>query len=327
MNALVNRCVNHLPFTSNIYSHAAAGLVVASAAALYYSSPWASLAAALGALVSFAIKKVKQVLEEREASRIAGEIQSQKLIRLAAQCVKFDANGYSVETKEKMISLLNVLSNEKQSVQEGGDMRPTIVGLQQIFEHVIKVFRLIDDVGFQGTIHTPQPPTPLCAEVNAEDLSSLMAPSLLSNINSLLTVKGRTVTLRALLNMPDTKLYAVYSRGGLEKRTEKDQEVFKREVALHPDSLIPIELPVEIGPDFLGATYILTTPAGACAFCVDAPQINQTVVEKWGIYCGSLEDSRINFRINRVFDHILSVGGPDIRAMIAKETGTVIRVI
>lgn len=316
----VTHYINQLPLNSDFYSHAAAGACV-GAVALTYSSPFMAITSAIAALSCFAVKQVKKTAEEKESNRIASEAKCQKLIRMASQCVNFDGNAYTPDIKEQMIQMLDALANEKHSVKQGGELRPVVVGLQQIFEHVIKVFTVLDELTFQGSIHTPMPPTPLCTEVNSSELSSVMAPSLMANINNMLTVKNRTITLRAILQMPTTKLYAVYSQGGLEKRAAKDQQTFNNEIETNQGKLVPVELAGEIDPELVGATYILIAEGKAFAFCIDAQQATEEVVEKWGIYCGPLEEEVILNRVNAAFGHILAKGGPDIKAEIFQDTG------
>ncbi len=311
---------SQLPFTSTVYQHATTGLAVTASLSLFQGSMWAVMASGFAAMASFAVGQVKQAAEVKESNKKAGQEISFKLIRFAKECVDLEKNGYSIDTRGSMHNTLKTLESSQFAIYPGGDMRSTVVGLQQIFEHVLKIFTKFEDLRFQGTIHTHTPPTPLCQPVNSNDLSSVMAKSLLSNLDNILTVTNRTTTLTEILNDPKTKLFAVYSKGGLEKRSDADQKVFSSHARYYLNTLQPIELPLELHSSHIGATYILITPHGNCAFCIDAPQASQEVAEKWGIFCGSLEEPIICNRVNSAFDHIVSKGGPDIRLEIEKAT-------
>ncbi len=310
--------VSHFPLESNFYKGASVGLACISIGALYYGSPLTAALSAFGAIAAFGIQQVKKTLEKMEA----GKALCQKLFSSVKDLINFQGNQYSTETKTEMLKVLGELQMDNLYIREGGDLRAPIVGLQQIFEHAIKNLIVSDRLKFQGVIHTPLPATPLCTQVDQADLSNVMAPSLLSDPDKTLTVKNRALTVRELLTLPDTRLYVVYSKGGLEERDIDSQQVFKSEINKNPNTLIGIELSGKINPDRVGATYILITPnGGTCAFCIDAQQANQEIVEKWGIYCGSLDDETIKKRVNLTFDDIMQRGKPDVKEKIKAETG------
>lgn len=322
---MIKQIADSIPLNSNGFNHAGTALYSAAATSFYYGAPWVACFVASAGWIAKQCSEVKRVGEMRTQEKQKGEQIKAKLIHLVQQCVNYQANGYSVETQANMKTVLDEVKAKHCAVKQGGQLRAQTVGLQQIFEHVIMVLVLLDDMKFEGAIHTAQPPTPLCTLPKQTHLPALVTPQLLMQPDALQTVKERTVSLRAILDVPGTKLYCVYSKGGLYQRTTEQQEVFNNELQNRPGSLYKHELPITIDPQMSGATYILVNSDAACAFCVDAQQANQQNAEKWGITCGSLVEPVVNQRVNQALSYILQQGGPDIRDQIKKDTGYIIR--
>ncbi|KEQ17445.1 hypothetical protein [Endozoicomonas numazuensis] len=112
-------------------------------------------------------------------------------------------------------------------------------------------------------IHTDRPTTPLC-NLNGKLAKDTLPESVRSDPQRLKTLKDRTETMRLLAREKQVDLYIAYSHGGLLKRSEKEQGIFKDEVksrkniALHNAELSCPTIPKKLSD----ATYILKLTNG-----------------------------------------------------------------
>ncbi|MFA6915943.1 MAG: hypothetical protein WC222_06065 [Parachlamydiales bacterium] len=322
---------------SQFYGNLATSFATISLASLYYATPWTATAAALLTIAAFA---KKSILEAQEAKTLQSQLEEAKnsgreealkeskareneylknrILHLAEETAKFNGNDFKL--REGILRSIEQIKTDNSFIEVGGDHREIIVSLQAILENVMKVLAILEKFTLLMSIHTPMPATPLCTKCDDPNLTKLLAKDLLSNMNNVLTVQTRTITIRQILTIPNSKVLIIYSQGGLGKRTPEQQQTFISELQDPPTTLFPHELNTEMNPDFCGATYFVVTSQGVACIGIDAPQANQVVAKKWGVYCGPLEDPQINTRFESIANEISMKGGPDLRTELQHKT-------
>ncbi len=191
------------------------------------------------------------------------------------------------------------------------EARSTFVTLQAVVEHALS-----EDPGITrltGIIHTPTPTTPLCTEGTISP--HLVAPSIAADPECLFTVKARTTTLRDFLAQEGT-LYVVYPEGGLEKRTEAQQKIYKQELVNHMGHLWDCPLDCKKIPDeMIGATYVFVDKEGeTCAFSLRITQANDP--RECGTYMlwfGSTRNPLVRERVQSIMQFVQENGQPGIK--------------
>ena len=132
------------------------------------------------------------------------------------------------------------------------DTRPTFVTLQAIIEKVLANALESGEVSkFVGSIHTPCPTTPLCTK--GDITKTLVTSEIDRDPKRKSTVLARTQTVRDLL-FHGGKLFIVYPKEGLLKRTQKQREVYQQELFNFQDVLFDFPINTSLPDNLIGAT-------------------------------------------------------------------------
>lgn len=186
------------------------------------------------------------------------------------------------------------------------EVRPYFVALQGIIEHVL-AYELGNSVhSLTGVIHTPMPATPLCAQGNVS--KELVAPSIEEDPLRLFTVNARTTIIRDYL-FKGGDLYIVYPKEGMIKRTEIQQQIYKKELENYREHLFDRPLDCEsISNDLVGAFYLFKNSEGKLfAFAIKMTQANSPQdLGNFALWFGEVDTSPVKDRILNVRDQILN---------------------
>lgn len=246
---------------------------------------------------------------------------SQQLIDSIRSCIE---SSQEMIPKEEMAALLDRLVSDGEAIEQGNDdLRVKFVTLQGYIEHVLACFQALGEIDLlAGVIHTPMPPTPLCASPES-DVSELLDASIRSDPHKLLTVLSRAQIVREYL-MKGGRLYAVYPKDGLQKRTSAQQKIYRDTLGAFPDRLIDQELVLaEIAPGMIGATYLFRCKDDSrlFAFSIKARQASDIEPHaEWGLWFGQAENPAVALRINTIFDYFSQAGATDLRKEISLPT-------
>lgn len=227
-----------------------------------------------------------RVLETLENSKDVPGLKSEEFLALKKEI----ARTWEIVVKEGAL--------EKSGTDK--DIRPYFVAVQAVVEHILanelqKEVKLLNAV-----IHTPMPATPLCTK--GEISKELVDPSLENDPARLFTVKARTTILRDFL-FKGGYLFSAYPKGGLEKRTKEQQEIFKQELQNFPHNLFAISLNCESIPtDLIGATYVFEDKAAnKYAFAIKITQANDPKDQgHFGLWFGPLSHPAVDARVSAV---------------------------
>ena len=185
------------------------------------------------------------------------------------------------------------------------EIRPYFVALQGIIEHVL-AYELNKSVkALTGVIHTPMPATPLCMEGNVS--KELVDPSIEGDPLRLFTVKARTTIIRDYL-FQGGDLYIVYPQDGIDKRTEIQQQIYKKELANYPLHLFDRPLNcTSIENHLVGAFYLFKDNRGKLfGFSIKMTQANDPQeAESFGLWFGELNASPVRNRISAIIEGVL----------------------
>lgn len=236
-----------------------------------------------------------------------------ELVNRAKQSVK---SSPEVNSKEDIYELLNHLLEFGFITEHGSDdLRIKYVNTQSCIEQVLSGSLVLGELKqLLGVIHTPQPATPLCTEVNNLD-EQLLDPSIRDDLHKQFTVRSRAVILRDYLSHGGS-LYIVYPQGGLEKRTPAQQAIYQKELKHYEGYLFDAVLDQhEMDVDMVGATYFLrNTKDELYVFSIKSRQANSPSADsEWGIWLGLIENPIIALRVNIILDYLEAHNGPAIR--------------
>lgn len=226
-------------------------------------------------------------------------------------------------SEEELLSLktgINILweelFKEKSLLVEGTDqqVRPYFVALQATIEHVLSNTLMRHEwdtvpksgiiTELKGIIHTPMPATPLCTKGKISE--ELVDPSIAVDPARLQTVKVRTTTVRNYLHKGG-KLFIVYPKEGINKRTEEQRKIYLDELSHYPKNLFDVPLDCENIPDeLIGATYFFTDDTGETyVFSIKMTQAKDPKEKgKFGLWFGSIKDPAIQERVSSVLKFI-----------------------
>lgn len=185
------------------------------------------------------------------------------------------------------------------------DVRPYFVALQGIIEHVLSHELNKSVKSLTGVIHTPMPATPLCTEGNVS--KELVDPSIEEDPLRSSTVKARAIIVREFL-FQGGDLYIVYPKEGMTKRTEIQQQIYKKELENFPSHLFdcPLEC-ASIDNDLIGAFYLFKSAEGKVfAFAIKMTQANSPQeLGSFGLWFGEVSKSPAQDRILNIQDNVL----------------------
>lgn len=237
----------------------------------------------------------------------------EEITNRAKACI---ASNPDIKPKEEIAALFDRLKNENVVLESGSDdLRVKFVHAQGCTEQVLSCALVLGEIkNLVGVIHTPTPSTPLCTEVENLDIQ-LLDESIRYDLEKLLTVRARTVILRDFLSRGGN-VYVAYPKGGLEKRSRDQQEVYKRELANYADVLFDSMLSCsDMEPDKIGATYFFRTISGEVfLFSIKAKQANDPKdYSEWGLWMGEIDNPVIRERANEILDYLEANDGPHLR--------------
>jgi hypothetical protein len=236
-----------------------------------------------------------------------------KILNNVRSCVEYNAE---FQEKKALFALLEEVEENFCVEESGGDeLRVKFVNLQGCFEHTLACFQALGEIDqLVGIIHTPLPATPLCIKPNS-DVSSILDPSIRKDRAKLLTVRSRAETVREFLEKGG-KLYTVYPKGGLEKRSLEQQKNYLSELKNFPQNLVDSVLATsEFADDKVGATYLFrNAEQEVYLFSVKSYQANDIrTYSEWGLWFGPLKEKALMERANEIFDYLKERNGPDVR--------------
>lgn len=317
---IINDLVSYLPVSSEHLKYASmacAGLTLTSFVAAE-TSPYVKVGSTLATAALWGVTCVKEQQENEAIQRkIATEAFTKMLLTLVEHCVDNEKNVFSSDVRFKMKQMIELIGEDGCHIREGNDdFRAPFVGLQGAIEHVLAAQKTLHAVScIFAAIHTPAPPTPLCAKVDGTNINALINPSQMQNQDKLTTITEQAISIRRLLAQDNFLLYAIYPKGGLEKRKETEQAIFSEEVRKNTEKLKTFELMGEkMDPASVGALYFFKDNAGnAYAFSIKAqqaisPQENST----WGIWFGPLTSPSIRKRVQEVSEDMIRYNGPNL---------------
>jgi hypothetical protein len=211
-----------------------------------------------------------------------------------------------ISLREEMATTWNKLVQEGVIEIEGTDkeIRPCFVALQGIIEHVLSCELKKEVFTLRGVIHTPMPATPLCTA--GEISEGLVSAMIAQDPKALFTVKARAITVREFLHKQGY-LYVAYPKLGLAKRSEEQQNIYKKELAGYPEHLFdrPLEC-ASIPDELIGATYLFSDKEdNAYAFAIKMTQAKDPKEKgRFGLWFGPLNHAMIAKRVALVFTFI-----------------------
>lgn len=292
----------------------AASMIGAAAATIAFSGDKFFVCSLLtGATALFTAKFLLDKAKISEIQRKKTQEFIDILIDRVKACIQYNSQ---YTNKEEITYFLDQLKNQSYYIENGNDdIRVKFVGSQGAIEHVLACSQALQEVhSLVGAIHTPTPPTPLCIRLKDDFAKDLLDSSLVHNLDKLLTVRSRAETIRQYLHS-GALLYAIYPKGGLEKRTEDEQTVYKKEVQKHPTRLIDSVLEcTEMDPDMVGATYLFKDKNdNQYSFSIKARQINHVQKQaEWGIWLGAISNPIVKKRVDLIFNYLKENKGPNL---------------
>lgn len=229
---------------------------------------------------------------------------SDRLLDRVRACV---LNSSEIIQKDEIIALLDVLEHSGVVSETGSDnLRVKYVHAQGIMEHVLASAMVLGEIDhLVGIIHTPMPATPLCTKVDDID-SQLLDDSIRNDQEKLLTVRSRAVIVREYLEKGG-RLFIVYPKGGFEKRSAEQLEIYRKELEKYPGNLFDVVLGcAAMDPDKVGATYFFRTNDGAVlSFSIKSKQANAPSDDsEWALWFGEVSQPVIQQRVNEVLDYL-----------------------
>lgn len=235
---------------------------------------------------------------------------------ISERAIEIVTNNPDVPQKDALTAVLHNLQEQSYYIEEGGpDLRTKFVGVQGIIEHVLAQLQNEGTITqVKGVIHVPTPATPLCT-LPESDPKEVMDIDLASDPDKRWTVHSRAILLRQYLLL-SSELYSVYPEEGMSKRPFEQQVIYHRALVEFPDNLhdCPVNTP-DLSGDLIGATYLFADDEGnRYCFAIRASQVNVPGgEEEWGLWLGNVTHEAVATRVNRVFDYLQSVKGPDLR--------------
>lgn len=185
------------------------------------------------------------------------------------------------------------------------EVRPYFVALQAVVEHVLAQELNKSVSALTGVIHTPMPATPLCTE--GEVSNELVDPAIRQDPLRAFTVKARTTIIRDYL-FQGGDLYVVYPKEGITKRTEGQQQVYRKELQNYPAHLFdrPLEC-ASIDPNLIGAFYLFSSTEGKTfGFAIKMTQANDPQEKaNFCLWLGEADKFPIADRLTKVLDAIV----------------------
>jgi len=229
-----------------------------------------------------------------------------------------DHNGY-IEKPHDLHYVLDVLKRENVYMEKGkDDLRIKFIHLQGVVEYALSVGQACGNMQhLVGMIHAPTPTSSLCTAFDQVD-RGLLAPSIRSDSQKYFTVKSRAHTVRQYLHKGG-ELYVVYSKDGLQRRTEKQQKVYLNELASFSGNLCDCPLSTSrISDEMIGALYLFENKDGKrFAFSIKSKQPNDPrELSEWGIWLGPIDSQIVHDRVSAVMEYFVSKGGPDLRGKL-----------
>jgi len=272
-----------------------------------------SFAALLGfilitnSFVSGAPSDASSVIKDSKAQNKTLEI----VFKRVQQCINDDKK---LQKHEAGIQQLLKELNEKGFVFGTGpdiEQRPLFVNLQGCVEHVFDLLcRSGEITELVGFIHTPTPATPLCTA--GSNIEALMHEAIKDDPNAKYTIAKRADILRNYLRHSG-KLYVVYSDGGLEKRSQAQQKIYKEALKNFEGKLIDHPISSSLPEDMVGATYIAKNKQGRrIFFSIQASQANAANDgQVWKMWLATENNEEVSKRIQ----HVLATLEQDLSAL------------
>jgi hypothetical protein len=221
----------------------------------------------------------------------------------------FSARAFQ-DIKEGVLNCWKELFQNGMIDKKGPDkeIRPYFVTLQGIIEHVLAHMHNRKEIGdLEGVIHTPMPPTPLCTE--GEISQGLVDPSIEQNPQSLFTVQVRATIVRDYLHQ-GANLYCVYPREGFDKRSEAQQEIYRKVKEEYPTHLFDVPVDCGFEQELTGAYYLFRCGGKSFAFAIKmtqakAPEPNDPQpTGDFGLWFGETNHPDVKDRITTVSNFI-----------------------
>ncbi len=259
-------------------------------------------------LSMFTLFQVNQIQDS------AGSYQQSLTTLLLDRAKSCSLSNQEVDQKEDLFKLISLLDANGSVIESGSDdLRIKYVATQGAIEHVLACAMVLGEIDhLVGVIHTPTPATPLCTQVEHLD-EELLDASIRYDLQKLVTVRSRAVIIREYLELGG-KLFIAYPQGGLEKRTEQQQEIYKQELARYADRLVDSVLSCkEMDASKVGATYFFKAGSEEIyAFSIKANQANHPEqFSEWGMWLGKIENQSIKDRVSEILDYLTEHAGPD----------------
>ncbi len=217
------------------------------------------------------------------------------------------------DLKPTLLDFFSVLSRQGHIQKSGTDqeVRPCFVNTQGLVEqslaHALQRGEITDLVGI---IHTPTPATPLCTDGQITD--QLVHPSMQNDPSRIFTVRARANILRDYLDLGG-KLFVVYPKGGLQKRSKPQQQIYHTTLQNYSQNLHDHELQVDqMDHDMVGATYLFKDQSGEeYMFSIRATQANAPEKDNaWEMWFGKSNQPELAQRIDRVRTYLNALNGP-----------------
>ena len=271
-----------------------------------------TLALALGLLISANGFSQRDFFQTKTLTAVEENLPAQEHFH---ECV-LRTIGFSEKLNELRPGLFDLFSelNERGMVSKqlnDQSVRPYFVSLQGIIEQNLAIELQNTKINnLVGIIHTPTPATPVCT--NGDISEKLVDSSLLTDNKRLFTVKARADTVRDFLDLGG-KLYVVYPKGGLEKRTAEQQNIYLKTLQSYPNNLFDSELAsASIDHDLVGASYLFEDDMGEqYLFALRAYQANAPADDNtWTMWYGKVSEPHIAKRLGRLRDFLRNNGGP-----------------
>lgn len=215
-------------------------------------------------------------------------------------------NSIKVGVEERWTELITKGVLESNGTDK--EVRPYFVALQGIFEHVLACELGKNIQSLTSVIHTPMPATPLCTDGDVS--KELVNPSIKKDPLRLFTVNARATIVRDYLYQGGD-LYIVYPKDGFSKRTEIQQQIYKKELENYPSHLFDRPLNCEsISNDLIGAFYLFENKQGELfGFAIKMSQANSPEdLSSFGLWFGKITKSSkspIEDRISSVLENVL----------------------
>ncbi len=212
-------------------------------------------------------------------------------------------------------SLLEILL-EKGSIEWRGndkDIRSAFVTIQAVVEQaVLQSLKKGEMVEFVGSIHTPSPTTALCTQGGMRQ--PLVLKEVAQDLDTIATMQKRVHTLRELLQNRAV-LLIVYPEQGFFKRTEEQRQVYQKELANFPDTLIDFAIEKDIPRDLIGATYLFEDSEGKkYVFSIQATQANDVQEGfPWKLWLDQIDSEECSKRIQRVDQFLVENTGLSLK--------------